>query len=139
MENVKLNDISKKYPFVYEVDGKLVVMGAGILYQFPQEDFFVRRNWNNYRETIEKIGRNRLDAYVLASDEKTEMAQVFCKLIIIGKQIEDMERRKGHHRTPEDDVRKYLADLDENQKKNVLQQLEDYVRCFHYYHESMLN
>lgn len=135
MENVKLNDISKKYPFVYEVDGKLVVMGAGILYQFPQEDFFVRRNWNNYRETIEKIGRNRLDADTLNSDEKTEMVRVFHTLIMTGSQIEDAERSKGHHRTPEEVIWKYLENLDESQKKGTLQQMEDYIRCFHYYHE----
>lgn len=135
MRKMELSDITKKYPFVYEVDGKLVVMGADILYQYSMEDPSVRAHWKHYRDTIECIGRSRLDTREITAVEEKDIFLAMRKLIVIGEFVQSNMRDLGRQKTSSEEICEYLASLDTEEQKNVQGQLEDYVRCSHYYKE----
>lgn len=135
MRKMELSDITKKHPFVYEVDGNLVVMGSDILYQYAMEDPFVRAHWKHYRDTIERIGRNRLDTCEITAAEEKDIFLAMRKLIAIGEFIQANVRGLGQQKTSSEEICEYLASLDTEEQKNVQGQLEDYVRCSRYYSE----
>lgn len=128
MRKVELEEIYKKYPFVYEVNEELMIIGSGVFKQCTQD--IIQTYYNRYKEKIREIGRDKILTHKLDDVEIDTLIYLFRKLMSYADVSSDTYdgNAKGN-------LLKYLSGLSQEGKEELLLQLEDYIYCFGYYHE----
>lgn len=129
--NVKLEDITKKYPFIYEVKDDFYIIGCGAF--APCKSQFAISYYQNYREAINKLGRDFIQEHHYDYPEDFDaLVYNFRKVKAyadIG--IPNEDRAMAGRIIPE-----FLESLDEKEKEKLLHQVEDYVASFWYYNRN---
>lgn len=77
--NVKLEDIIKKYPFMYEVNGKIYHIGNFVFKECDNQ--IALEYFNNYKSLIDRINRNKFVDRQLDETETEELVYYFRKII----------------------------------------------------------
>lgn len=129
---VKLEDISKKHPFIYEIDNTFYIMGANA---FEEYDSIGLDYYRKYRECINKFGREKIYPYSLSNEDPKEvknLVRAFSKV----KTYADAAKTDNFRAHIE--LEEFIANLSEDNRKKLLEQLEDYVNVFWYYDRSLI-
>ena len=126
MISVKIEDIMGKIPFIYEVKENRYIIGnyvfAPCMSQFAC-DYFER-----YRMEIARVGRETLqqETFQCCSVDYKDLIYVFRKVKAYAN-IDVSNDAKGETRKK---TKEFLASLNEQEKQNLLDQLEDFVAVF---------
>ena len=125
----KLYDITKKYPFIYEVDDELLHIGMGrfgVCTNHLAKGYYYR-----YKEEVGKIGRENIRARALNEEEYNNLIYFFKKVknyseeSIDGKLIGEIHRK----------IYLFIDELEPTEKQNLLEQLLDFEKVFEMYFE----
>ena len=126
---IKLEDIKKKYGFMYEIDDKVYFIGMGIFEMCTSS--CAKYYFDEYRKRIHELGRENILPYHLEDNEVDALIYFFRKVKAYSNIRED-EKIAENQKKIED----FLYSLNEGQKKALLEQLEDYIHVFWYYNRN---
>lgn len=123
-----LDDLTKKYPFMYEVDDKVYQIGLGV---FKECDSLIRKTYfMRYREFIKKVGRDNIVRDKLQGEEEEYLIYLFRKI----KTYSELDEINILIGEVNKEIRMFIDSLNSEQKNNLGEQLEDYINSFwHYY------
>ena len=127
MNNVKLEDIIKKYPFMYEIDGELYHIGYGIFKKCTSA--FAENYYKNFVKTVNEIDRNRIKPYTLESEEADTLVYYFRKV----KSYSDLADSRENIAEENKKAFTFINNLTQETKDDLLKQLEVFVDSFWYY------
>lgn len=126
MKNVKLEDLYKKYPFMYEVDGEIYVIGHGV---FKKNDSGIAAEYfSRYREYIDRIGRENIQPYELDDVDADGLIYLYKKVLAYAD-IAHTEYDKDF----KTNLFEFISELGNEKKDMLYAQLEDFIRSFWYY------
>lgn len=130
---MKLEDLYKKYPFVYQIDGEYYYLGNGVCKVCDSR--FAISYYEEYKKILHQIGED-----VVASESYNIDGDLLDSLIYNFRKVKAYSNVES---TNEDQVsyRKKIADLidslTEDEKIKILNQLENFVRVFRYYYRKL--
>ena len=122
-----LDDLTKKYPFMYEVDGAIYQIGCGVFKTCDSpigETYFVQ-----YREFIKKVGRENIVKYELQGEEEEHLIYLFRKI----KAYSELDRMNVSISEANAEILMFIDSLNDEQKNDLGEQLEDYINSFWHY------
>jgi len=126
MKNVNLEDLYKKYPFIYEVDGELYVIGHGVFRK--NTSVIAERYFRSYRECVNKVGRENIIPYELSVQDADALTDLYKKVMDYAS-IAAMESDNEYKGKLFD----FIYGLDKEKQDSLYEQLEDYIKVFWYY------
>lgn len=123
----KLDDLTKKYPFMYEVDGDIYQIGFGV---FETCNSHIGKNYfEQYREFINKVGRENIVQYKLQGEEEEHLIYLFRKV----KAYSELDRMSVSISEVNAEILMFIDSLNDEQKNHLFEQLEDYINSFWHY------
>lgn len=131
MYKIQLEDIIKKYPFMYEVNNKVYHIGA---YVFKEcKNPLALGYFQEYQDFIKSIDRNKLINHLFNENEMEYLVYLFGKI----KAYSDDDSFKPLVNASNNEALTFINTLNEESKKELLFQLENYVYSFWYYNRKI--
>ncbi len=128
-ENFKLEDITKKHPFIYEVGDKLYYIGQGVFKECI--DHFSYTYFEKYKNCIKKIGSERIENNKITSDEIEEIIYCFRKV----RNHSEFPQSAEELLQSKTSTKNFLASLSAEESAELEIQLKDHINIFkNYYH-----
>ena len=125
---IKLEDITKKYPFIYEINNDYYIMGLDA-FEKCQSDRAINR-YKEYKAEINRLGREAIQQQKYDnSDDFSALVFYFRKVMShanINSSFEECSKNRHN-------LHDFLCNLKPSEKEILLRQLEDYVAVFGYY------
>ncbi len=132
-EFVKLDDLYKKNPFIYEINEDYYYIGHGICQWCASHDAL---DWFKlYREALDRIGRDKISSRSsdIVEEDLSVLVRYYRKVMAYSaSNVEESERH-----TYRNQIDKLIASFSEIQKSELLRQMKDYENVF-YYHRRRL-
>ena len=128
-----LEDLYKKYPFVYKLDGEYFFIGWGIFKTCNSEMAICY--YEKYEKLLQIIGEDKLElkSYDIDEEQLESIIKYFRKI----KAYSDIA-------VVEDDMPNFRKMIDEfismrstEQQEELLRQLRNFVNVFHYYYRML--
>ncbi len=133
MNLIKLDDMYKKYPFIYKVSGEYYYIGAGICKACTDADAI--NYYNDYLNAMLAIGREELSSHnIERRDSRVENLIYYFRKVILCSEINIDKNDQSTYRR---DIEVLIDLLSEEQKDSLLMQLVDYVNVFYYYNRDL--
>lgn len=129
---VKLEDLYKKYPFIYEVDEKYYYIGWGICKECTSK--FALSYYEDFKKTVEEVGEEILaqgDCNKIDEDQLDSLLYFFRKV----KAYSDIEVDSNDMPTFRKQLNDFLDGISLEEKQKLQHQLEIFVDTFHYYYK----
>lgn len=126
----KLQDITKKYPFMYEVDGEIYCMGQGVFHICT--DVMGLEYFNEYRKEMLSLGRDFIKQPYPEERDVKKLVYYYGKVLTYSEpkmKGEDPAKIKGNLLT-------FLDTLSPDAQEKLTEQLEDYIDVFRHYNRS---
>jgi len=125
--NIKIEDIIKKYPFMYEVNGEIYHIGHLVFAKCDNQ--IALQYFNNYQSLIDQIDR---DKFINGQIDETEIEDLvyYFRKIKAYSEIHPLEDRTSKSNK---DAMRFISELNEESENNLFAQLENYVYAFQYY------
>lgn len=127
MNNIKLEDIIKKYPFMYEIDGELYHIGNGVFEKCTSQ--FAEHYYEKFVNTVDGINRDRIKPYTLEDEEADTLVYYFRKV----KSYSDLADSSENITEASKKAFSFINNLTQETKDDLLKQLEIFVDSFWYY------
>lgn len=124
---IQLEDIYKKYPFIYEVEGNLYQFGSGAFKEGVSKQG--EQYYSLYKEELNRIGRDNIRPHELEAMDVKTLVYAFRKI----KSYCDCENQNTDYNESKHNLLGYIENLSADAKNDLLQQIEDYVHVFWYY------
>ena len=128
MNKIKLDDITKKYPFIYKIRDEYYIIGCGVFAVCESQPAI--SHFKRYREEIAKLGREYIQ------EKHYENKSDFEELVYIFKKVKayaDIDLPNEEKTLSKRNTLEFLDNLNYNEKDSLLEQVEDYVASFWYY------
>ncbi len=126
---IKIEDIVKKHPFIYEVEGSLYYIGNGVFRSC--NDPISYTYYENYKKYIDVIGRERIAGSKLNNDEINNLLYYFKRILMRS----DFDRAIDEPIQARKNTLQFLLDLSEESSAELIGQLEDFVVIYKYYYK----
>lgn len=126
--NIKLEDIVKKYPFMYEVEEKIYYIGNGVFRECTDSLSF--EYFKRYRDYIVLVGRETIATSSLNNEEAEALTYYFRKV----KNRSDYDKNIDDPIQAKKDALEFISNLSYETTKKLFLQLEDYVNIFKNYY-----
>lgn len=129
----RLEDITKKYPFMYEINGTVYCIGQGVFYTYTNQiglEYF-----RKYREEIMSLGRAYIEQPYPDHREVEKLVHYYGRVITYSEptaKAEDPAIIKGR-------VLEFLDKIDPEAREKLSEQLEDYVLVFRHYNRNSIH
>lgn len=128
----RLEDITKKYPFMYEINGMVYCIGQGAFYTYANQiglEYF-----RKYREEVMSLGRERIERPYLDHREVEKLVHYYSRVMTYSEPTAKAENPaiiKGR-------VLEFLDTIDSEEREKLSAQLEDYVHVFRHYNRNSI-
>ena len=128
MHNIKLEDITNKYPFIYEVQDKFYIIGRSTFAVCSSR--FAIEYFRLYREEIKKLGRLYIqERHYDNKSDFNSLVYYFRKVKAYANiDLPNEEKVKAKER-----IYEFLDKLKLEERQSLLEQVEDYVASFWYF------
>ena len=126
----QLQDITKKYPFMYEVNDEVYCMGQGVFHICT--DVMGLEYFNQYRKEVLSLGRDFLEQPYPEDRDIKKLVYYYGKVITYSEpkmKAEDPAKIKGN-------LLAFLDALSPDAQEKLTEQLEDYIDVFRHYNRS---
>ena len=128
MNKIKLDDITKKYPFIYKIRDEYYIIGCGVFAVCESQPAI--SHFKRYREEIAKLGREYIqEQHYDNTSEIEELVYSFRKV----KAYADIDIPNEEKTMSKRNTLEFLDNLNYSEKNSLLEQVEDYVASFWYY------
>lgn len=126
MTSVKIEDIMGKIPFIYEVKENRYIIGNYVF--APCTSQFACNYFERYRMEIARIGRETLqqEIFQCCNNDYKDLIYLFRKVKAYAN-IDISNDDKGEARKK---TKEFLVSLNEQERQNLLEQMEDFVAVF---------
>lgn len=124
---VKLDDLIKKYPFMYEVNGEIYQIGCGVFKICDSRigiTYFMQ-----YRDFIKKVGRENIIKYKLQGEEEEHLVYLFRKI----KAYSELDEQNVSIGEANEKILTFIDSLNKEYTDDLREQLEDYINSFWHY------
>ena len=130
---MNLEDITKKYPFIYEVGKEYYYLGHGICEKCKSR--FAIEYFEEYKSVLGQIGRDVIASKTWDIDEVllNKLIYNFGKV----KAYSNVERPKEENKSYRQEIMELIDSLEGPEQKKLLLQLEDFVNVFYYYYNRL--
>jgi len=130
---MKLEDLNKKYPFVYQVDGKYYYLGNGVCKVCDSR--FAISYYEEYKKILCQIGEDVVasESYNIDDDLLDSLICNFRKV----KAYSNIESKKEDRVSYRKRIADLIDSLTEEEKIQLLKQLENFVHVFRYYYRKL--
>lgn len=125
--NLKIEDIIKKYPFMYEADGEIYHIGHLVFMKCNNQ--IALRYFNNYQSLIDRMDRDKFINGQLDETETEDLVYYFRKIKAYSEICPLEERNINSNK----ETINFISALNKESKNSLLVQLENYVYAFQYY------
>lgn len=127
---IKLDDLYKKYPFIYETDGDYYYIGWGICKQCSSS--IALDYYKLYKKTLNEIGEEKVASRNNDIDEEMLDTLLWCFRKVkaysdIAVDNEDLRLFRGK-------IENFICSLSDEQQRTLLEQLRNFVNVFYYYY-----
>lgn len=126
---MKLEDLYKKYPFIYEVNNVYYYLGWGICKICDSE--IALSYYRKYKNCIQSIGSEVLAGNKEIDDGQLDQLLYYFRKVKAYSDIATDEKEMSSFRN---DITQFLNHLKEEEKNMLYVQLTDFVNTFHYYY-----
>ena len=126
----QLQDITKKYPFMYEVNDEVYCMGQGVFHICT--DVMGLEYFNQYRKEVLSLGRDFIEQPYPEDRDIKKLVYYYGKVITYSEpkmKVEDPAKIKGN-------LLAFLDALSPDAQEKLTEQLEDYIDVFRHYNRS---
>lgn len=126
----QLQDITKKYPFMYEVNDEVYCMGQGVFHICT--DVMGLEYFNQYRKEVLSLGRDFIKQPYPEDRDIKKLVYYYGKVITYSEpkmKAEDPAKIKGN-------LLAFLDTLSPDAQEKLTEQLEDYIDVFRHYNRS---
>lgn len=126
----QLQDITKKYPFMYEVNDEVYCMGQGVFHICT--DVMGLEYFNQYRKEVLSLGRDFIEQPYPEDRDIKKLVYYYGKVITYSEpkmKAEDPAKIKGN-------LLAFLDALSPDAQEKLTEQLEDYIDVFRHYNRS---
>lgn len=130
---MKLEDLFKKYPFVYEVNQKYYYLGQGVCKEC--DSTFAISYFEDYKKFLEQIGRDVIASQTRNIDEESLDTLIYCFRKV--KAYSDIKVEPEDYKTYRQRISDLVDTLSILEQQKLLQQLEDFVNVFYYYYKKI--
>ena len=128
----RLQDITKKYPFMYEVNGEVYCMGQGVFHICT--DVMGLEYFNQYGKEVLSLGRDFIEQPYPEDRDVKNLVYYYGKVITYSEpkmKVEDPAKIKGN-------LLAFLDALSPDVQEKLSEQLEDYIDVFRHYNRSSI-
>ena len=128
----RLQDVTKKYPFMYEVNGEVYCMGQGVFHICT--DVMGLEYFNQYRKEVLSLGRDFIEQPYPEDRDIKKLVYYYGKVITYSEpkmKAEDPAKIKGN-------LLAFLDALSPDVQEKLSEQLEDYIDVFRHYNRSSI-
>ena len=129
---MRLEDLYKKYPFVYKLDEKYFFLGWGICKTCNSEMAIFY--FEKYEELLQTIGEEKLESksYDIEEAELESLIKCFRKV----KAYSDIAVSDEDMPVFRKNLNEFILARSAEQQEALLRQLKNFVNVFHYYYRS---
>lgn len=126
---MRLEDLYKKYPFVYKLDGEYFFLGWGICR--PCNSEMAIHYFEKYEELLQVIGEEKIESnsYDIGRAELESIIKYFRKV----KAYSDVAVSDEDMPVFRKNFNDFILTRSAEQQKELLRQLKNFVNVFHYY------
>jgi len=129
----KLEDITKKYPFMYEINGTVYCMGQGVFHIYTNQiglEYF-----RKYREEIMSVGREYVEQPYPDHQEVEKLVRYYDKVMIYSEPTV----KAGDPAGIKSNLLAFLDTLGPDEKEKLGEQLDDYINVFRHYNRNSIH
>lgn len=123
--DITLDDIVKKNPFIYELDGNLYAIGQGIFQLIGPERITLPGKFNTYKAAIGDDDSDNIENGTVALE--SNLKDVFYSLMARAKMGRDAYQSDA-------DVLEKVHKLSDSDKDSLLKQLKCFVAVYRYFY-----
>lgn len=130
-QRIEIEDIVKKYPFMYKIGEEIYLIGQGVFKKCTNE--IAITYFNKYKTCVKTIGRIRIEKAQLTNEEAENLVYYFRKVMNYSGYDIPIDCPTQAKKS----ALLFLTTLSTETKNDILDQLEDYVYIFKNYYYQM--
>lgn len=125
---MNLEDLYKKYPYIYEVNNGYYYLGWGICKICDSN--IALSYYEKYKKCIQSIGSEVIASNKNIDDEQLDQLLYYFRKV---KAYSDIATDKNDMPNFKNELFQFLNQLDKGEQEKLCEQLTDFVNTFHYY------